>query len=127
MAIENMPAEIPAALVTLWSQVVHGPSAAAAYLLNRGDRGLLGSLRTLSAETASARPEGRSSVAAHVDHVRYGLELLNRWAEGEKDLWANANFAASWARQHVDEEQWQALQKALALGARLSFSKYRYI
>src|SRR5262245_28939103 len=117
MAIEQQSADIASALATVLNEVVHGPSAEAAYLLNRGDTGLLDSLGTLTAETASARPGGRSSVAAHVDHVRYGLELLNRWAQGENP-WNETNFAASWTRQHVHQEQWQELQKALAFEAR---------
>jgi hypothetical protein len=38
-----------------------------------------------AAEEASAVPSGGgASIAAHVDHLRYGLELLNRWTRGEK-------------------------------------------
>ncbi len=48
-----------------------------------------------------------------MDHLRYGLELLNRWARGE-DPWHDANYAASWQRQSVDEAQWSALRAALA-------------
>jgi catechol 2,3-dioxygenase-like lactoylglutathione lyase family enzyme len=116
-AIELPAASTQRALVALLNEVVHGPSANAAYLLNRGDGGLLASLDALSAEIASARPEGRSSVAAHVDHVRYGLELLNRWARGD-DPWPGANYGASWGRQQVTEDQWRALRNALATEAK---------
>ncbi len=84
-----------------------------AYVLNQGDPGLLASLDVLSAADASARPGGRSSVAAHVDHVRYGLELLNRWAHGEENPWASADFAASWKRQQVSEDGWRELRAQL--------------
>jgi hypothetical protein len=103
-------------LQTLLREVLDGPPAQAAFVLNPGDRGLLASLDMLSAEAASARPVGRSSVAAHVDHLRYGFELLNRWARGE-DPWADAsdvNYGASWERQQVSDEQWRALRTALA-------------
>jgi hypothetical protein len=48
-----------------------------------------------------------------VDHLRYGLELMNRWAAGE-DPWADADWAASWSRQRVTEEEWRDLRRALA-------------
>jgi len=110
MAIER-PEPAHRALVTLLEEVLAGPSADG-YLLNRGDRGLLRSLRALSARTASARPDGRSSVAAHVDHLRYGLELLNRWARGD-DPWADADYSTSWTRQEVTEDEWRRLLAAL--------------
>jgi hypothetical protein len=102
---------------TLLRELLDGPSDKAAFALNPGDRGFLASLDTLSAEAASARPGGRSSIAAHVDHLRYGFELMNRWARGE-DPWAEANYAASWERQHVSDDQWRQLRTALADEAR---------
>jgi hypothetical protein len=109
--------QIRRSLDILLRELLDGPSEEAAFVLNPGDRGLLASLDALSAEAASARPGGRSSVAAHADHLRYGFELLNRWAGGE-DPWADANYAASWKRQHVSDEQWRALRTALADEAR---------
>ena len=85
------------ALRGLLTEATDGPSNAA-YFLNRGDRGLLASLRGLSAAQASARPQGRSSIASHVHHLRYGLSLINRWARGE-DPYANANWSDSWRHQ----------------------------
>jgi hypothetical protein len=104
-------------LTRLLRELLDGPPTKAAFVLNPGDRGLLASLDALSAEVASERPGGRSSVAAHVDHLRYGFELMNRWARGENP-WSGADFAASWQRQRVSEEQWRALRAALAHEAR---------
>ena len=98
------------------SEVLYGPGADG-YFLNPGDRGLIASLDTLSAEVASARPGGRSSVASHVDHLRYGLSLLNRFAQGE-DPFAEANWAESWTRQHVTDDQWKTLRAELARESR---------
>jgi len=53
-----------------------GVVGARTYGLNRGDGGLLASPR-LNAAAASASHDG-PSIAAHVDHRRYGLSLLNR-------------------------------------------------
>jgi hypothetical protein len=110
---EGMSDPARRAFVHLLHEVLEGPSPEAAFVLNRGDRGLLASLAALSAEAASARPGGRSSVAAHVDHLRYGFHLLNRWARGESP-WHDADYSASWRRQHVDETQWRDLRAALA-------------
>lgn len=99
-------------------EALDGPPTSGAYFLNHGDRGLLGSLDALSAEEASARPDGRASVASHTDHLRYGLELLNRWAVGEQDPWHDADFGASWKCQQVTEEQWRTLRQALAKESR---------
>jgi hypothetical protein len=97
---------------------MQGAAPDAAWVLNRGDRGLLASLEALSAVAASARPGGRSSIAAHVDHLRYGIELLNRWASGEDDPFATADYSASWRRQNVSETEWRQLRDALARDAR---------
>ena len=112
VALDTRGSMLPRVLVTLLREALHGPSSEA-YFLNSGDRGLLGSLDALSAETASARPAGRSSVAAHVEHLRYGLHLLNRFARGENP-WEDADWAESWKHQEVTEDQWRALRTALA-------------
>ena len=84
-------------------------------MLNGGDAGLVRSLDTLSAPAASAVPAaGGASIAAHVDHIRYGLSLMNRWAKGEQNPWAAADWAASWTRTTVNDAQWRALRDALA-------------
>lgn len=105
------------ALTALLRELLDGPPGGGAFVLNPGDRGLIASLDRLSAEAASAQPGGRSSVAAHVDHLRYGFELRNRWAQGE-DPWSTANWAASWTRQQVTDEQWRTLRAAFADEAR---------
>ena len=99
-------------MVMLLRELVDGPPGRAAYILNVGDPGLLASLDRLTAEMASARPQGRSSVAAHVDHLRYGFELLNRWSHGE-DPWRDSDYAASWKRQTVTDEEWATLRANL--------------
>jgi hypothetical protein len=114
---EDMSDHARRAFIHLLREVLDGPSPEAAFVLNRGDRGLLASLEALSSEAASARPGGRSSVAAHVDHLRYGFHLLNRWARGENP-WHDADYSASWARQHVADAEWEALRNALVDEAR---------
>jgi len=95
----------------LLSELAHGPTDVA-YVLNRDDRGLLASLRSLSAAQASAQPDGRSSIASHVHHVRYGLNLINRWARGE-DVYGQADWSESWRHQQVNDSEWDALVAGL--------------
>lgn len=102
-----------AALSDLLAEVLDGARPGEAWLLNGGDAGMLRSLDRLSAAAASAPgPAGGASIVAHVDHVRYGLELLNRWSRGE-DAFGDADYTASWRRGSVTEAEWRALRSAL--------------
>ena len=96
-------------LPALLSELVNGspdPSIGT-FMLNRGDRGLLYALDQISAEGASTTATGGATIAAHTDHVRYGLELLNRWASGETSPWKTADWTASWRKQVVTNDEWQ--------------------
>ena len=102
------------ALQMLLTELVDGPPGETAYILNPGDAGLIRQLESIDAATASARPmPGQTTVAAHADHVLYGTTLLNRWARGEENPWASADWDASWKRTTVNEEQWRDLVKRL--------------
>jgi DinB superfamily len=102
-----------AALVTLLDELIDGAAKDTAWVLNPRDPGLLASLDGLSAAQASAAPAaGGASIAAHVDHLRYGFELLNRWHRGE-DPFADANHSASWSRGMVSEVEWTSRREAL--------------
>ena len=105
-------------LALLFAELTDGPAAGAAYMLNGGDPGLLRSLDRLSASAAS-KPSaaGTASIAAHVDHVCYGLDLMNRWSDGEPDPWSTADWNASWKRGTVTEREWDALRERLRQSA----------
>jgi hypothetical protein len=110
---------VHSSLSLLFAELIDGPSPDAAYMLNGGDPGFLRSLDGLSAEAAS-RPAapGAASIAAHVDHVCYGLDLMNRWSDGEADPWSGADWTASWLRTTVNESEWAALRARLGKIAR---------
>jgi hypothetical protein len=102
------------ALCNLLTELFDGPPGQEAYVLNPGDPGLLRQLDTIDARTASIPPgPGRPTIAAQVDHVQFGLAILNRWAAGEANPWAGADWNGSWRRTSVTDEQWQALRDAL--------------
>jgi len=104
--------DIAGTLATLFSELVEGAPSAPAYMLNAGDQGLLRSLDKLSATTASSQTATGSSIAAHVDHVRYGLSLMNRWSAGD-DPFKDADWSASWKRTTVSEDEWRNLRADL--------------
>jgi hypothetical protein len=92
------------AVAVVLTELVDGAASGAGWVLNRGDEGLLKSLDRLSCRDASAvAPGGEASIAAHVDHLCYGLSLLNRWSEGEKNAFADADYRASWRRIAVSK------------------------
>jgi hypothetical protein len=99
-------------LVTLFGELVDGAPASGGYMLNAGDAGMLRSLDNLSATAASAPTATGSSIAAHVDHVRYGLSLMNRWSAGENPF-RNADWSTSWKKTSVSDHEWDTLRKDL--------------
>jgi hypothetical protein len=106
-------ADVHRALSTLLRELIDGAHEETAWVLNPGDQGLLTSLERLSAADASApAPGGGPPIAAHVDHLRYGLELLNRWSRGEEPF-AEANYSASWGRTSVTDTEWADLRDQL--------------
>jgi hypothetical protein len=105
-------AELSKTLGALFSELVNGASADGAYILNAGDEGLLRSLDKLSAREASALTPTGSSIAAHVDHLRYGLSLMNRWSAGENPF-GSADWSASWTKTTVSDAEWQTRRAEL--------------
>jgi hypothetical protein len=99
-------------LTTLLAELTDGASREAAHILNRGDIGLLRSLDKLTASDASVGVQGGATIAAHVEHLRYGLSLMNRWSAGEQPF-ETADWAASWRTTTVSDADWQRSKLAL--------------
>ena len=80
------------ALTRLFSELIDGTDvkAAGGFALNGGDVGLLRSLDKLSAADASRAANGGATIAAHAQHLRYGLSLMNRWAAEGGNPFADA-------------------------------------
>ena len=104
--------DLTRSLPSLFSELVHGAPQSGAFVLNGGDRGLLASLDRLSAAKASASHNGGATIAAHVDHLRYGLSLMNRWAAGENPF-GDADWSAAWKTTSVSDAEWQDLRSRL--------------
>jgi hypothetical protein len=101
-------------LGTLFAELVAGPpEKGGAFILNSGDVGLLRSLDRLSAADASQSTNGGATIAAHAQHVRYGLSLMNEWARKGGNPFANAKWDEAWKTSSVDEAQWQEIKTGL--------------
>ena len=102
------------ALSSMLTEIFEGPPGSEAYVLNPGDPGLLRQLDTIDASAASKRPvSGKPTIASQADHVHFGLSILNRWAAGEANPWAGADWNGSWQRTTVTEDQWRTLRDGL--------------
>jgi hypothetical protein len=106
--------DISPSLTQLFSELVDGASApGGAFILNSGDAGLLGSLDKLSAAQASQAIEGGATIAAHAEHLCYGLSLMNRWASEGGDPFGDATWEAAWKTTAVDEREWADIRERL--------------
>jgi hypothetical protein len=104
------------ALQTLLSELGDGGTGEACYVLNPTDPGILKSLARISAADASRTPAaGGASIAAHVDHLCYGFELLNRYASGDNEAFATADYSRSWERTSVSDDEWRQLRERLVV------------
>lgn len=104
--------EIASSLATLLAELVEGAPKHGAYMLNAGDEGLLRSIDKLTAAEASALTSTGSSIAAHVDHLRYSLSLMNRWSRGENPF-QDADWSVSWRKPIVSDGEWRQLRADL--------------
>jgi len=104
--------DIAKTLSTLLGELVNGAATDGGYMLNGKDEGLLRSLEKVSADDASALTPTGSSIAAHTDHLLYGLSLMNRWAHGENPF-GSADWGASWRRTTVSDAEWKHLRAHL--------------
>jgi hypothetical protein len=107
-------ADAAPALSRLFSELVDGTSGKGdAFVLNTGDVGLLRSLDTLTAADASRSVNGGATIAAHAQHLRYGLSLMNRWAAEAGNPFADAKWDEAWTIAAVDEAAWTEIRAGL--------------
>lgn len=101
-------------LAVLFSELVDGANNPnGAFILNRGDAGLMRSLDKLSAADASRSTNEGATIAAHTQHVRYGLSLMNRWAAEGGDPFSDATWDAAWKISTVNDAEWTEIRAGL--------------
>ena len=108
-----------ATLARLFAELVDGTGAFdGGYIVNTGDVGLLKSLEKLSAADASRSTNDGATIAAHVQHERYGLSLMNRWATEGGNPFADAMWDEAWKIRDVDARAWDEIRNGFASEAR---------
>jgi len=106
--------DVQLAASALFTELVGGAAkGGGAFILNSGDVGLLRSLDALSAADASRANDQGATVAAHAQHLRYGLGLMNRWAEEGGNPFADAKWDDAWRLSAVDAARWREVRDGL--------------
>jgi len=106
--------DVHSSLAQLFSELVDGAGTpAGGFILNTGDAGLLKSLDRLAPEDASRSVNNGATIAAHAQHLRYGLSLMNRWAKEGGNPFADAKWDEAWNVSTVDAAAWQEIRNGL--------------
>lgn len=105
--------DVTQSLTAVMNELVNGTAPSGGLLLNSGDKGTLGALDKLTAKDASVIVNGGSSIAAHVAHVTFYANIINRVAAGENP-WDSADWTASWKKPVVNAEEWENMKRDLA-------------
>lgn len=101
------------AMTRVFSELVDGTQPKGGLVLNKGDIGLLRSLDKLTAADASASTNAGATIAAHAQHLRFGLSLMNRWAAEGGDPFSDAAWDAAWKISRVDARAWDEIREGL--------------
>jgi hypothetical protein len=105
-------------VAVILAEIFDGAKPEVGWLLNPGDIGMLRFLDSLSAREASAVPQGgTSSIASHVAHLCFALELLNRASHGESPF-NDAAWNAAWRETTVSDVTWDRLREQLRAESR---------
>ena len=106
--------DVHLAMRQLFSELTEGaPDSGGAYILNSGDVGLLRSLDKVPAADVSRAVNGGATIAAHAQHLRYGLSLMNRCATDGGNPFADAKWDEAWKVSDVSETQWEEIRRGL--------------
>jgi hypothetical protein len=102
--------------VELLTEAYLGPPNPSAtwFIDNEADSGVLGVLKGVSAKEASKSVYGNdargSTIAAHVEHLRWSLAMANASMRGEP---FESKWEESWDLVHADEAAWDRLRQEL--------------
>lgn len=100
-------------LAKIFAELTTGASPKGGFVLNAGDAGLLASLDKLSAAEASHAAHQGATIAAHAEHLRFGLSLMNRWATEGGNPFAGVKWYEAWKTNTVDEGRWKEIRTGL--------------
>jgi hypothetical protein len=97
----------------VFGELVDGTRPTGGFVLNTGDVGLIRSLDNLPAADASRAVHDGATIAAHAQHVRYGLSLMNEWASNGGNPFADAKWDEAWKISTVDDPAWLEIRTGL--------------
>ena len=107
--------EVIQAIITLFSEAYAGPANPSStwFIDNEPDSGILGLIARVSAEEASwstNRNQPGTTIAAHVEHLRWSLASANGALQGKP---YQGNWSESWNTLDADEQKWDRLRSDL--------------
>jgi hypothetical protein len=110
----DLSALISASLRTLLAETMFRADPRGGYILNRGELGMVDTLKSLSAEKVSTPPKpGRKPIVSHANHVLFGWELMSRAVHGDERAFENADWDAAWKLESVNDAEWAKLLSRL--------------
>ena len=100
------------AVVEFLDEVYAGPERPSTWFINNEpNSGLLGTVNSLSSEEASTPiVENGTTIAAHVEHLRWSVSKANSLIRGGSP---EMNWSESWRVRRVNSEEWESLKKRL--------------
>lgn len=104
-----VPASVVASSLELLRETFEGPSGPSTYFIDNDPKaGFFGAVDALTAAEASRtmRPGG-PTIAAHVFHAGFHLDMSTAWLRGDR---ADRDWAKSWELGSVDGAAWAALR-----------------
>jgi hypothetical protein len=107
--------DIMQSMITLFSEAYTGPSDPSStwFIDNELDSGILGLIASVSATEASwstNRYQPGTTIAGHVEHLRWSLANANEALEGKP---YQGNWSESWNTLDADENKWEQLRSDL--------------
>jgi hypothetical protein len=102
-------------IATLFSEAYAGPAIPSStwFIDNEPDSGILGLIAGVSASEASwstNRNQPGTTIAAHVEHLRWSLANANGALQGKP---YQGNWSESWNTLDADDEKWRRLRSDL--------------
>lgn len=98
-------------LFALFKETFEGANTAFGTMYLDADANFFSTLEKISAETAShSIKSGNTTIAAHCEHTRFYLELLNNYLN---ESYKMSDYKQSWAIKTVNKTEWTALKGKL--------------
>ncbi|TRZ44729.1 hypothetical protein D4S03_11800 [bacterium] len=104
--------EINEIIIEFLTEAYEGPSYSYTWFINNEpDSGLIGTIKKLKPiEASTSIIENGTTIAAHIEHLRWSLNKANSLLRGENPT---MNWSESWLVKQVDSDQWESLIEQL--------------